>query len=173
MPKTKNLTTKEMALIELISQGIDEIDAAMRVYDCKDRKVASTIKNQVLGRERVRNELKKIEETRRVKVIEKGKKIADYIGELMSDKELAELLVRNAKSNDRRLSDPAIDKILKLKSAYPPAIYGIYRDLQKEQESVLTEADLARLIEKRKETPQLPEETGELPIITPEGTSAG
>ena len=143
MPKPK-LTIQEQALIEMVSKGIDELDAIKRAYNCSTDQSAWSIKNKVFKRPRVQEELRKIEELRRERLADKGKKIVDYIGELITDKEVAEIIVRNAKSEDRRMSDVGVEKILKLKNSYPPTSYGIFRDLERERDQVLTEGDIKK-----------------------------
>jgi len=143
----KKLTNQQMAVIELVSQGIDELAAVERAYNCGSKDSAYAIKSKLFKQKLFKEELDKIADKRRDKLADKGKKITDFIDELISGKEIAEIIVRNAKSEDKRMSDLGVDKILKLKAAYPPTSLGIFRDLEKERTQVLTEGEAAKQIE--------------------------
>lgn len=146
----KSLTKKQLKVLDLILGGMAGRDAVMQVYNCKSRNSAGVIAHKLFKNELFIEELRERQKLLRQQIIEKEAKFIDILKEFAPPRRVAEKLAELIFSGDKRTADSAIEKYLKLSALYPDTKIGLYHDLQRQRESVLTEADLLRLEARKK-----------------------
>ncbi|GAH48011.1 unnamed protein product [marine sediment metagenome] len=152
----KTLTKKQNEYVELRGKGLGSIDAVMRAYGCSNRNSAGVISHRLLKNEKVMEELRKNQELLRQKTINKEAKFIDILKEFAPPIEVARRLAELIFADDKRTADSGIEKWIKLSALYPDVRVGLYRDLEKEREQVLTEADIKKLEEQKRLEERLP-----------------
>lgn len=151
MPKYKRLTKKQEKFINLVGvERVDPVDAVMSSYDCSSRNSARVLLNRLLNNEKVNNRLIEVRQKLTDKIINKEAKFISILKELAPPTKVAERLAGLIFEGDARVADSAIEKYLKLSAEYPDAKSSITLTLEKEREKVLTEADIKKLVEKKK-----------------------
>jgi hypothetical protein len=163
------LTDKEEKVIELIQQGRSKIDAVMEAYNCKTRQSATAYSSRLFKREKVRNELRKIQNMASDKLADKNVSFLNLLLRHITMEEIAEKLADNLRSKDKRVSDSALEKVMRVVSAYPKeemqtldgANFQIVMVGGKKENEVKTiegkvEEVMPMLMQKNEETKELP-----------------
>lgn len=148
----KRLTKKQKGVIDLIIKGVEPLDAVQSSYDCagKDpRASARVILHKLFQNDLFNKELTKAKHSLREKMINKQARFIDILKEYAPPVEVAKRLAELIFEGDKRTSDSAIDKYLKLSAEYPERELGITMKLEKQREKVLTSADIEKQIEER------------------------
>lgn len=164
----KELTKKELKAIEYVLQGDSFCEATFKAFDCKNKNSAGALSNRVFKKEKVIERLKEAREKVNEKIADKTIKYIDALLKYISIEQIAKKHAENILSNDSRVSDSSIDKALKVIGGYPEQKIGIYRDLEKERELVLTEPDILKIEQgKEREKERLPVLIKESKVKTP------
>ena len=152
---SRELTDKQKKVLDLVSKNIALNDAVLEIYDCQDIKSAYQIAFKLKNNEVFKNELNNRVEIKNAIVESETKKLVQILEEIFPKRERMEILVKLARrESDGRLVLEAIKEVNRLDNAYPDQKIGLYRDLEREREMILTEADLLNL--KEAETKSLP-----------------
>lgn len=115
----EELTKKESEVIDLVLKGEDRIDAVERVFNCKNRNSARVYASRLYKKPKVMKRLIEISEKVADKLSEETKDFVGLIKKYISMDELAQILVKGVRSNDKRVSDSCMEKLLRIISAYP------------------------------------------------------
>ncbi len=115
----ENLTKKEEKAIELIQQGRTKIDATMEAFNCKTRASAGSYSSRLFNKPKVRERLKAIQSKVDDKLASRNVSFLDLLLKHITMEEIAEKLADNLRSNDKRVSDSALEKAMRVISAYP------------------------------------------------------
>lgn len=119
----EDLTKKEEEVIELVMKGENKNDAVMKVFNCANRNVARVYASRLFKKEKVANRLmeasEKVNDKLSDNLAEETLSFIDLIKKHITMNELAEILVKGVRSNDKRVSDSCMEKLLRIISAYP------------------------------------------------------
>ena len=143
----KTFTKKQKAFIDEISRGSDKVDAVQKVYNTTSRASANVIANRLLENDMVSKELAQRQTLLSEKMVDKQSKFIDILRQIAPPQQVARKLAELIFSSDSRVSDSAIEKWLKLGNLYPDQKIGVYQDLEREREQILTEGDVKRIEE--------------------------
>lgn len=146
----KELSNKELKFIELIVAGKNKTDAVMESYKPKNRNVGSVMANRLMKKEKVMNELNKRQEMLRQKTTNKEMRFIEILKSYAPPIEVAKRLAELIFERDKRTSDSAIEKYLRLSAEYPDTRQTLTIQLEKEREKILSEADIKKLVEQER-----------------------
>lgn len=115
----EELTQKEEKVIEYILQGDDKITAVQKAFNCKNRNVARSYASRLFRKEKVAKRLAEVSEKVSDKLFDKTKTFLELLLRYVSMEQIAKKLADNLLSNDKRVSDSALEKAMRVISAYP------------------------------------------------------
>lgn len=138
MAKTiKILTTKENEVVGLVLTGLSKTKAVKQVYNCKNDNSAGVLANTIFNKEKIKTEVRKRQQIIRQGSANKVIKLIDLIEGIMPPSEIAMKLVENIMSEDKRVSDSALDKYLKIRGAYATGKESKYDGAYAERERII------------------------------------
>jgi hypothetical protein len=152
------MTEKQQKYLQFRLEGLSHIEAVKKAYPNLTKGSLYVISYRLKKNKEVNEELRKYQQELREKTANKEAKFIDILKEFAPPVEVAKKLAELIFANDKRTSDSAIEKWLKLSALYPDTKIGIYRDYEVEREKILTRADLEKLKEPRDENLPLIEE---------------
>ena len=117
---SKDLTKKEALAVEYFLQGENQTEAVMKAFECKTRDSARSLASRVFSKEKVIKELAERRKSLQQKLTDKTLKFVEIVERYAPKDAIAKQLAENILSNDKRVSDTAIDKYLRLRGEYPP-----------------------------------------------------
>jgi hypothetical protein len=163
------LTKKEQLAVEFLLQGHNQTESVFRAFDCKNRNVARALAPRIFKKEKVSRELAIRRALIQDKLTDKLVKFVELVERYAPRDEIAKKLAENIMSSDRRVSDSAIDKYIKLRGEYfepTTKIVGLFERIgelerPEEPEAGAEQKEDLGVIEDIKELPEKSEEKAE------------
>lgn len=122
--KQRKLTPKEEQAIKYVLQGKTQSQAVQMSYNCEKPATARALATKIFKKERVNKELAlrrvKLQEKLNNKLTTKTAKLIDLIEKFAPPNKVAKRIAENIMSSDKRVSDSAIDKYIRLREGYLP-----------------------------------------------------
>ena len=148
--KLKPLTKKEREAVELFLTGENQTTAVFKAFDCKTKATAGVMATKIFSKDKVKREIEKrqVEIQRKLndKLAKTTLKFVELVEKYAPPHKIAQRLAENILSQDRRVSDSAIDKYIKLRGDYAPSsqlilskseIYQEIKELPEEKGSII------------------------------------
>lgn len=116
----ENLTKKEQLAVEYFLAGDNRTEAVFKAYECNSRESAGAMASKIFQKERIRNELAKRQVMLQQKLSDKNLRMVEIIEKYVPREAIAKKIADNIMSSDKRVSDSAIEKYLKIAGEYAP-----------------------------------------------------
>ena len=117
----EELTQREARFIEILAEGEEDRIKALKEagFNFKSDQSARVYLNRLLKKPKVIQRLRIIRDKVDDRIADKTKSFLDLLLKHVSMEEIAKKLADNLRSNDKRVSDSALEKAMRVISAYP------------------------------------------------------